>query len=107
MKQSQQFFLTKINSPIAFDQFVEGQSSSQLLIAHCEESERLELSNCDLHRSCTILIGPEGDFTEQEIALAKGKGAQPIALGDTRLRTETAGMFACAVWRHKMIENEA
>ena len=74
------------------DQELEGD----LFIAHCEESKRLSLKNAlTKNTATTILIGPEGDFSEQEIKLALQKHFIPVSLGATRLRTETAAIVAC------------
>ena len=107
MKQSQQFFLPVIHEPISFKTFLEQEQEGQLYIAHCEDSDRLEFSSIEPVQKCTILIGPEGDFSPEEIDLAIKKGAKAVALGNSRLRTETAGVFACAVWRHKLLEHES
>ncbi|PWD97633.1 16S rRNA (uracil(1498)-N(3))-methyltransferase [Marinilabilia rubra] len=68
-------------------------------IAHCEGKDRKELFNelqkRDNHEDVLILIGPEGDFTKEEIETALSKGFQPVSLGKNRLRTETAGIAAC------------
>jgi 16S rRNA (uracil1498-N3)-methyltransferase len=74
-------------------QFHEGQK----FIAHCLPGEdKVSLaSQLQLQGSCLILIGPEGDFTEKEIAEALQNGFKPITLGESRLRTETAALEAC------------
>ena len=66
------------------------------LIAHCEETDKKTLksilqSNTDV----TVLVGPEGDFSEKEITLALDQNYVPVSLGNTRLRTETAAVVAC------------
>ncbi|NEN25216.1 16S rRNA (uracil(1498)-N(3))-methyltransferase [Cryomorpha ignava] len=72
------------------------------LIAHCDENtKRIELSDFSRKNSSNdilILIGPEGDFTPEEIDKSKEKGFQPVILGRNRLRTETAGVFAAAAF---------
>ena len=70
--------------------------SGELYIAHCEEDKKTELSHCAAAKeNTTILIGPEGDFSPEEIKLALDNGFGAVALGNTRLRTETAAIVAC------------
>lgn len=93
LQQSQQTWLTEITEPVAFDGFLQQSVSGSAFIAHCENSEKALLSGAGL-AAATILIGPEGDFTPSEIDAAIQKGFMPVTLGDTRLRTETAGIVA-------------
>jgi 16S rRNA (uracil1498-N3)-methyltransferase len=66
------------------------------LIAHCEETDKNTLKSVlKPNESITMLIGPEGDFSEKEIALALDSKYIPVSLGTTRLRTETAAVVAC------------
>jgi len=90
MKQAQQEVLLKINPVIDYKTFVETNQNGA--IAHCLPSEKNALGSFKL--GGPVLIGPEGDFNEDEIAFAKSKGYTEIHLGDSRLRTETAGMVA-------------
>ena len=70
-------------------------SQENKFIAHCEEdAEKNKIESHSNQNSCLMLIGPEGDFTNDEIVLAKGKNFKPVTLGNTRLRTETAGIVA-------------
>jgi 16S rRNA (uracil1498-N3)-methyltransferase len=67
-------------------------------MAHCEDSEKTYLSRALTPKAASlVMIGPEGDFTPAEIALASGRGFRAVSLGDTRLRTETAGIVACTL----------
>nr|WP_293300102.1 16S rRNA (uracil(1498)-N(3))-methyltransferase [Allomuricauda sp.] len=96
MKQSLQTVLPKLNPAISFKDFLEQEQTGLKFIAHCDDGEKMELkrkviSDMDI----TILIGPEGDFSKEEIDLARKKGFIPISLGNTRLRTETAAIVAC------------
>ncbi len=96
MKQSLHYYLPKLNEPISFKEFVKKEQSGQKFIAHCEATDKKSLkkelkSNTD----CTILIGPEGDFSVKEIQLALDNQYIPVSLGSTRLRTETAAIVAC------------
>jgi 16S rRNA (uracil1498-N3)-methyltransferase len=97
VKQSLQAFVPFVNEMIMFNSFILNNSNSQKLIAHCHsQSPRISISNFDFKEKTTvILIGPEGDFTANEIWLAEKNGFKGIDLGHTRLRTETAGLFAC------------
>ncbi|MET7030228.1 16S rRNA (uracil(1498)-N(3))-methyltransferase [Sediminicola luteus] len=97
MKQSLQTYLPTLNEAITFKEFLASSMQGDLFIAHCEENGKTELKERMRPKSqTTILIGPEGDFSTNEIALAIEKGFLPVALGQTRLRTETAAIFACA-----------
>ena len=65
-------------------------------IAHCYKDEKRELKDVlQKGRDVLILIGPEGDFSEQEVEMAIANGFVPVGLGRSRLRTETAGVVAC------------
>lgn len=95
MKQSLKFTLPKLNEAVKFSDFIKQNSDADLLIAHCEESDKKTLKNTVKPNSTiTILIGPEGDFSLSEIKKAIDKKAIPISLGTSRLRTETAGLVA-------------
>lgn len=96
VKQSLSFYLPKLNPPTSFRDFIKREHHGKLFIAHCEKTERSLLKDqLKPKEDVTILIGPEGDFTEEEIQLAKQKGFLPLTLGETRLRTETAAVVAC------------
>ena len=96
MKQSKQYFLPKLNEPSMFKDFVQQQNEGLLFIAHCEETEKKFLKNfLQPNEDVTILIGPEGDFSNKEILWAIENKFVPISLGNTRLRTETAAIVAC------------
>ncbi|MBR1631987.1 MAG: 16S rRNA (uracil(1498)-N(3))-methyltransferase, partial [Paludibacteraceae bacterium] len=78
------------------DRLIIDAKEQQRFIAHCREDERTPLFAA-IRRggSVVILIGPEGDFDEQEVSAALQAGFQPVTLGQSRLRTETAGFVAC------------
>lgn len=96
MKQSLQYYLPKLNEPMAFNDFIKQEFKSQTYIAHCEETDKISLkSQLKTATDCTILIGPEGDFSVKEIEIALQHHFIPVTLGDTRLRTETAAIVAC------------
>ncbi len=100
MLQSQQAWLLQLQAPVTFDDFIHAeafQAVTNKYIAHCIETDKQSLQ---YHASPSIiLIGPEGDFTQEEITMALEKGYRPVTLGSTRLRTETAGMVAAALLR--------
>lgn len=104
MLQSQQSRLTHLSEPIPFKQFLDEKftgepSAFRGLIAHCDEGLKNNLLDAGyqniFHK--TVLIGPEGDFTPEEITLALSRGYEAISLGSTRLRTETAGVVAATL----------
>jgi 16S rRNA (uracil1498-N3)-methyltransferase len=102
MLQSQQSWLTELSEPVSFRGFIDAQPGfddkvSAGFIAHCEPGEKQVLQKFGGINSKTILIGPEGDFTPEEISDAIAKGYHPISLGNTRLRTETAGIIAATL----------
>lgn len=96
MKQSNETYLPKLNEAISFKEFIKQKKEGLQLIAHCEETDKKSLKEVlKPNESVTILIGPEGDFSDKEIALALESNYQPVMLGNTRLRTETAAVVAC------------
>ena len=102
MLQSQQTWLPVLQEPVKFENALRQTSTSDgilKLIAHCEETEKNPFSNfqIDQFSNCIILIGPEGDFTTTEINQAIAAEYKPVMLGETRLRTETAGVVAAAI----------
>ena len=97
MLQSQQTWLPKLHQPTNFDDAIKHASSEQKFIAHCLPEQKQQLSSLIRQLSSLILIGPEGDFSPNEIESAMQAGFAPVALGNTRLRTETAGIVAAAI----------
>jgi 16S rRNA (uracil1498-N3)-methyltransferase len=99
MLQSQQAWLPILEEPKKYAAYVKEIKTENKFIAHCEENKKtsLKLITNQLTNQSTILIGPEGDFTPQEIALALKNNFTPVALGDTRLRTETAALVAATI----------
>ena len=96
MKQSNVLFLPKLNEAITFKEFVKRKNSGMQFIAHCEQTDKKTLKSLiKPGENVTLLIGPEGDFSEKEIALAVENNFIPVSLGNTRLRTETAAIVAC------------
>ena len=78
------------------DQFLKKESTGTLAIAHCYPQDRLSLQDLEPTGQYTILVGPEGDFTEEEVEAALRSGYKPLHLGESRLRTETAGVHICS-----------
>jgi len=96
MKQSNQMYLPVLNEPIKLNDFLSKEISGQKFIAHCEETDKVELKDrIETQQNYTLLIGPEGDFSTNEINKALTNGYLPVALGNTRLRTETAAIVGC------------
>ena len=96
VKQSKQAYLPKLNSVIDFNTFVKSISSDNKLIAHCEENTKQHLKQYIFkNKSTVVLIGPEGDFNKEEVELATTQNYVSVSLGESRLRSETAGLFIC------------
>jgi 16S rRNA (uracil1498-N3)-methyltransferase len=96
LKQSGQAWLPELTELTDFAAFVRAVEPATAFIAHLAEGERLNLSQVAAQGAgCCVLIGPEGDFTPEEIQLALARGIRPVALGYSRLRTETAALAAC------------
>ncbi|SIS50608.1 16S rRNA (uracil1498-N3)-methyltransferase [Zobellia uliginosa] len=96
MKQSLRSYLPKLNDAIAYKDYIAQPQNGLLFIAHCEEEEKVDLKRrVAADTDVTILIGPEGDFSPDEIQLARKSGFLPVSLGEYRLRTETAAIVAC------------
>jgi len=96
MKQSLQAYLPQLNPAITFDEYLKEEKSGLLFIAHCQEGEKMELKRrVAADKDVTILIGPEGDFTTDELNMAFENNFLPVSLGKNRLRTETAAIVAC------------
>ncbi|MCL2097456.1 MAG: 16S rRNA (uracil(1498)-N(3))-methyltransferase [Bacteroidales bacterium] len=96
MKQSLKTKLPELHDLTEVKQLITQAFDGEKFICHCGEGERLLLPQA--LRPCSkalILIGPEGDFSPEEIALALKHGFKPVSLGDTRLRVETAALVAC------------
>lgn len=96
LKQSGNPYLPILHDATDFDAFVESDISPSRLIAHCEESQKNHLTEIEYSDSVSILIGPEGDFTQNETQMAISNGYIPITLGDNTLRAESAGITVCA-----------
>lgn len=100
-KQSKNFHVPVFNEMIPFQKFIKENNSKNKLIAHCENEEtKRDVFSYNLVKNSEtlILIGPEGDFTLNEITLAKENDFKELSLGETRLRTETAGIVSTALY---------
>jgi 16S rRNA (uracil1498-N3)-methyltransferase len=97
MLQSQQTWLPILHEPTAVETIVQLATQDIKLIAHCENDEKMPLQKIAAKANTLVLIGPEGDFTPQEIELALSKNFTAVSLGNTRLRTETAGVIAATL----------
>lgn len=98
MLQSQQVWLPVLHEPLAFSNLVKEEGFAHKWIAHCLETDRRSLRKQEpAGGRQVLLIGPEGDFTQEEIELAISNGYVPVTLGDTRLRTETAGLVGATL----------
>lgn len=100
MKQSLKAYMPLLNEAISLDAFLNKAGADKDLkkaIAHCEEDAEKKYLNQEFERGqrYLILIGPEGDFSPSEIEKAISAGFIPVSLGEARLRTETAALYAC------------
>lgn len=98
VKQSLQAYIPKLNPLMNFSDVLNVKTDLKF-IAHCEEETKKHLKSFELkNKSSLVLIGPEGDFSSEEIVQAKASGFTEISLGENRLRTETAGLYICNVF---------
>ncbi|MEO6285184.1 MAG: RsmE family RNA methyltransferase [Dyadobacter sp.] len=97
MKQSQQYYLPLITVNNKYEPFIKNTTEAVKLIAYVPDQNRVEhvFSKVKKDSSTSLLIGPEGDFSEKEVALALEHGFTTVSLGPTRLRTETAAVTGC------------
>ncbi|MFD2285325.1 16S rRNA (uracil(1498)-N(3))-methyltransferase [Pedobacter petrophilus] len=97
VKQSIKAYHPKLNEATSFSDFLKQPFDGEQLIAHCiDYAEKKFISDLVIpHQKYLILIGPEGDFTPEEVELALNKGFKALTLGENRLRTETAALSVC------------
>lgn len=96
MKQSLKAQLPLLNPLTTFSDFIQSPLTGQGMIAHCIENNKRSLKQTyQAGNDVCILIGPEGDFSGEEIDLALQQGFKAVSLGEARLRTETAALVAC------------
>jgi len=94
-KQSLKAYFPKLNPPCAFAELVKNNQTTQKFIAHCyQEDKRLLQAEIVKGSDVLVLVGPEGDFSREEVEMAISCGFIPVSLGESRLRTETAGVVA-------------
>jgi len=102
MLQSQQCFLPVLHplTPMAaLLKRIPQDEEQQRFIAYCGAGEKQSYArSLQAGKSALVLIGPEGDFTEEEVTLCRQSGFTPVSLGSKRLRTETAGMYVCTLF---------
>lgn len=95
MKQSLKSFHPILNNKALFKDFIKVPFNGDKFIAYINDDVTLELSEAYNGKNALILIGPEGDFSSEEVNMAIDNGFIPVSLGKSRLRTETAGIVAC------------
>jgi len=94
-KQSLKAYIPKLNPLMNFNDFVLQSTENQRFIAHCHKTEKQQfLKVCKKNLSTLVMIGPEGDFSLEEVNFAEKQGFTSVSLGQSRLRTETAGVVA-------------
>ena len=104
MKQSLKYSKPVVGEMVDFKSFISQERPGEKYIAHCYDGEKNILK--DIHPAgsdATILIGPEGDFSPEEVKMAIDAGYKSVSLGNSRLRTETAALAACHIL---MLKNE-
>lgn len=99
MKQSLKAVMPQVEETMPIGTFLNEQANSgaQKFVGYCDDTTPRTLLSHALHAGCdvTVLIGPEGDFSPEEIEMARNAGFEPVTMGDNRLRTETAALVAC------------
>ncbi|MDR0743110.1 MAG: 16S rRNA (uracil(1498)-N(3))-methyltransferase [Tannerella sp.] len=96
MKQSQKTTLPQINEMVDFKDFIPSGFEGYKMIGHCYEDQKPFIKEVyKPGKNALLLIGPEGDFSNDEIDTALAAGFSPVSLGENRLRTETAALVAC------------
>lgn len=95
VKQSLQSKIPKVNDLVTLKEVLSSVSADQKLMAHCFDTEKKKIHQIEfINKKTVILIGPEGDFTREEVDSGIKNGFTPVSLGETRLRTETAALYA-------------
>ena len=99
MKQSLKAYLPQLHNLSPFPEFMENADpEANNFIAYVDTDQSKHLKDyCKPGAKTCVLIGPEGDFNPEEVALARERGFRPVSLGPSRLRTETAGVVACTI----------
>lgn len=99
-KQSLKAYMPKLNDLTPFESFIKQPNlPNARYIAYCGDGEKKEISKtAQPNTNFLVVIGPEGDFAPNEVALAQAAGFELLTLGNARLRTETAGIFVASVF---------
>ncbi|MER0438686.1 16S rRNA (uracil(1498)-N(3))-methyltransferase [Emticicia sp. W12TSBA100-4] len=97
MKQSLKAYLPKINELVDFEKFVSSVKVESKFVAHLTDDAKSLKEVVVDKKEVLLMIGPEGDFAKEEITLVQNSGFQVVTLGNSRLRTETAGVVACTI----------
>lgn len=100
MKQSKNLYLPQVIGPMTIDQVLEATSTYDVrCVAHCNDTERHlgDRIDIDKHQRILLCVGPEGDFSDSEIASMESQGLLSVHLGQSRLRTETAGVVGATI----------
>ncbi len=101
-KQSRHASFPVLNNPMTYADFLKSTAGPGRYIAHCHAGEKpLLIQALGTNNSALILIGPEGDFHEDEVKSAIDAGFQSVSLGESRFRTETAALMACFMFEVK------
>lgn len=102
MKQSMRLYKPALSEPMKYSEYLNQVAAKQKYIGHyAADNVQLSEVSCDSDEEISMLIGPEGDFTESEVVLASQSGYQTVNLGNSRLRTETAGIVALTLLNNK------
>lgn len=102
MKQSLKYRKPLVSEMVDFKKFIAAERSGAKFIAHCYNGEKTLLKDAlQPGEDATVLIGPEGDFSPEEVKMAIEAGYKPVSLGNSRLRTETAALVACHIFNLK------
>ncbi len=97
MKQSQQFYLPQLSELQSYKQFINNTEIADKYIAYVDQENIHLQDRYQKTQEVLILIGPEGDFSKEEIDMALSQNYLPVSLGNNRLRTETAGIVAAQI----------
>jgi 16S rRNA (uracil1498-N3)-methyltransferase len=98
MKQSQRWFLPDLLPEMILSEFLNINRNDKLLLAHCLNDEKARIVSTHRNNDHTwLIIGPEGDFSPDEVKMCLAVGAQAVSLGQARLRSETAAIFGLSV----------
>jgi 16S rRNA (uracil1498-N3)-methyltransferase len=95
LKQSGNVWLPEIANPVTYGEFVRSIDTGTAFICHCQPGKKSLLGEVRFPLKSTVMVGPEGDFSLEEINQARSLGFSELAIGIARLRTETAGIAVC------------